>query len=106
MVRVFGRSTPLWGLERFGRLCCDFFRCILLGPGDPDRSLPLGGGWDVFLQPMSQERVVLWGGIDRTLRTTQWTRASSIHTMHEPFGGVVVCLIGRTSILRGGCVSL
>ena len=30
---------------------------------------------------MPAERVVRGGGFDRTLRTTQWTRASSIHTL-------------------------
>ena len=65
------------------------FKCALLGPGGPDRQqglvvirvsgLWLAGWCAWFLQPHAGRRVAIRVGGDRTLRTTQWTRASSIH---------------------------
>lgn len=46
-------------LERFERLCCGFFECILLGPGDPDHLVAVWRVWCAwFLQPWCLERVV------------------------------------------------
>jgi hypothetical protein len=55
--------------------------CTLLGPEGPDASAPFGGGcgrdlWAPFRMPW-----VCVGGTARTLRTTQWTRASSMHIL-------------------------
>ncbi|MEV9642155.1 hypothetical protein ABZ756_15845 [Mammaliicoccus sciuri] len=51
-----------------------FHRCILLGPEGP-AGLPFWGGWTAFGLSGGERVVSVWG-IDRTLRTTQWTRAS------------------------------
>ena len=66
---------------------------ILLGVSDP----VWGWWWTEVFWPAAAERVVRGGGIDRTLRTTQWTRASSrrhISWMLALFVGVGVCGCG------------
>ena len=37
------------------------------------------GWWVMVFWPVGSQRVVAAGGTDRTLRTTQWTRASTKH---------------------------
>ena len=76
-----------------------FHRCALLGFEGPNCFLLgmllavvvggcfLCGGWVVFW-PADHQRVVVVGWTGRTLRTTQWTRASS--KTHELFLGFVL----------------
>lgn len=52
----------------------------------------------VVLWPAGRERVVVAGGIDRTLRTTQWTRASA-RSLPSCWG--VVVLWSHTPAARG-----
>ena len=59
-----------------------FHKCILLGFEGPDLMGAIagsdtgGGVCGVVFWPGDRERVVMVFGTDRTLRTTQWTRAS------------------------------
>ena len=98
--RFSGRSTS----RRFGDVVGTgegvellLVGCALLGFGGPNCFLLgmllavvvggcfLCGGWVVFW-PADHQRVVVVGWTGRTLRTTQWTRASS--KTHESFLGL------------------
>ena len=78
-VSTFAREC---GLERFGMGRVLVSSCTLLGFEGPDlvgaiAGSDTGGGVrGVVFWPGDHERVVMVFGTDRTLRTTQWTRAS------------------------------
>jgi hypothetical protein len=68
-------ALVLLGKERFG--LAGFVCCTLLGPEGPEP--PGEPGWDCTSGPSPVGRTVMVaGGVGtaRTLRTTQWTRAS------------------------------
>ncbi len=51
------------------------------------------GVWVMVFWLLGRERVVVFWGTDRTLRTTQWTRASIVGVI-APCFGVVACFYG------------